>query len=151
MTSSTNPDELAKYIQYRLGMLGEENAHHRFEELCFRIARATVASHLLPPTGPVSAGGDQGRDFESFRVEGAGGNVTRIFAQSHSNRFHGTGASGTLLASRQVDQQPVDDAIVNPRSAIGLARGAKPSRGRDGQRRQAVGGASSMCWSSGTR
>lgn len=82
MTDSTNPDELAKYIQYRLGMLGEENAHHRFEELCFRVARATVASHLLPPTGPVSAGGDQGRDFESFRIEGAGGNITRFFAQS---------------------------------------------------------------------
>jgi hypothetical protein len=82
MTTATNADELAKYIQYRLGMLGEENAHHRFEELCFRIARATVASHLLPPTGPVSAGGDQGRDFESYRIDGAGGNVTRIFARS---------------------------------------------------------------------
>ncbi|MCK6527212.1 hypothetical protein L6R50_06480 [Myxococcota bacterium] len=77
----TNPDEIAKFIQYRLGMLGEENAHHRFEELCFRVARATVASHLLPPTGPVSAGGDQGRDFESFRIEGAGGNATRIFTR----------------------------------------------------------------------
>lgn len=86
MSSSTNPEELAKYVQYRLGMLGEENAHHRFEELCFRIARATVASHLLPPTGPVSAGGDQGRDFESFRVEGAGGNVTRIFAEAVSSK-----------------------------------------------------------------
>ncbi len=82
MSSTANPEELAKYIQYRLGMLGEENAHHRFEDLCFRVARATVASHLVPPSGPVSAGGDQGRDFESFRVDGAGGNVTRIFAES---------------------------------------------------------------------
>jgi hypothetical protein len=84
MTSSMNPDQLAKYIQYRLAMMGEENAHHRFEDLCFRLAKATVASHLLPPTGPVSAGGDQGRDFESFRLDGAGGNVTRIFATAIS-------------------------------------------------------------------
>lgn len=81
MSTATNPDELAKYIEYRLDMLSEENAHHRFEELSFRIARATVASDLLPPTGPVSAGGDQGRDFESYRIDGAGGNVTRMFAQ----------------------------------------------------------------------
>ena len=76
-----NPGELAKYIQYRLEIMGEENAHHRFEELCFRIARADVASNLLPPTGPVSAGGDQERDFERHRVEGPGGNVTQIFAR----------------------------------------------------------------------
>lgn len=84
MTPPANPDELAKYVQYRLGMMGEENAHHRFEELCFRLAKATVASNLMPPSGPVSAGGDQGRDFESFRVEGAGGNVTHFFAASIS-------------------------------------------------------------------
>jgi|GEM_PF-7011674 len=84
MTSPTNPDELAKYVQYRLGMMGEENAHHRFEELCFRVAKATVASNLMPPAGPVSAGGDQGRDFESFRVEGAGGNATHFFAATVS-------------------------------------------------------------------
>lgn len=75
-----NEDELVKYIQYRLSALVEENAHHRFEELCFRIAKATVATNLLPPTGPVSAGGDQGRDFESYRVPESGGSTTAIFA-----------------------------------------------------------------------
>ena len=87
MTSSTNPDELAKYIQYRLGAMGEENAHYRFAELCFRVEKATVASHLLPPTGPVSAGGDQGRDFESFRIEGTGGNMVRIISRVRAQKY----------------------------------------------------------------
>ena len=75
-----NDDELAKYVQFRLSALAEENAHHRFEELCFRVAKATVATNLIPPTGPVAAGGDQGRDFESYRVAGDGGAVTTRFA-----------------------------------------------------------------------
>ena len=38
-----------------------------FERLAFELARLRVASNLLPATGPVQAGGDQGRDFESYR------------------------------------------------------------------------------------
>ena len=44
------------------------NAHHDFEHMCRHIARHRICSNILPATGPVAAGGDQGRDFESFRT-----------------------------------------------------------------------------------
>jgi hypothetical protein len=59
------PEELAKYIQFQLERLGERNAHHEFEHVCRRVAAARIASNILPATGPVSSGGDQGRDFET--------------------------------------------------------------------------------------
>jgi hypothetical protein len=47
--------------------MSAKNEHHLFEELAFELARQTVSRRLVPATGPVQAGGDQGRDFESFR------------------------------------------------------------------------------------
>ena len=63
------PEELAKYIQFQLDRLGERNAHHEFEHLCRRVAAARIASNLLPATGPVSGGGDQGSDFDTHPSE----------------------------------------------------------------------------------
>jgi hypothetical protein len=54
-----------QHIRFGLQTLSERNAHHEFEELCFGLARRRVAANLIPATGPVSAGGDQGRDAES--------------------------------------------------------------------------------------
>jgi hypothetical protein len=45
------------------------NAQHEFEHLCRYLARARVHSNNLPATGPVGSGGDQGRDFETFRSQ----------------------------------------------------------------------------------
>lgn len=59
--------ELTEYIRYRLDALGARNGHHEFEDLCFHLAKAVVTPDLIYMTGPVSAGGDQGRDFETFR------------------------------------------------------------------------------------
>ncbi|MGH8885412.1 MAG: hypothetical protein ACRDYX_09615 [Egibacteraceae bacterium] len=42
------------------------NQHHRFEHLCRALACQRIMPNILPATGPVSAGGDQGRDFERF-------------------------------------------------------------------------------------
>ncbi|MEI5134048.1 hypothetical protein RB199_20040 [Streptomyces libani] len=42
------------------------NEHHRFEDLCRALARQRITRNILAATGPVSAGGDQGRDFETF-------------------------------------------------------------------------------------
>jgi hypothetical protein len=55
-------------IRLALGTLGADNAHHQFEHLCRHLAKRRIASNVLPATGPVSAGGDQGRDFETFRT-----------------------------------------------------------------------------------
>ncbi len=63
------PVQLANVIRFHLGELGVRNGHHEFEHLCRYLARARVYSNILPATGPVSAGGDQGRDFETFRSQ----------------------------------------------------------------------------------
>ena len=54
-------------MRFALSQLRAQNGAHRFEDLCRALARRTVAANILPATGPVGAGGDQGRDFETFR------------------------------------------------------------------------------------
>ncbi|MCX5237592.1 hypothetical protein OG824_20530 [Streptomyces prunicolor] len=61
-----NTAEFSELIDYYLSQLGSRNEHHRFERLCTEIARLRIATNLLVATGPVSAGGDGGRDAESF-------------------------------------------------------------------------------------
>lgn len=63
-----NRVELKGYIRFQLSQLSARNAEHEFENLAFELARLRVVPNLLPATGPVQAGGDQGRDFESYRV-----------------------------------------------------------------------------------
>lgn len=60
--------EWVQLVRFYLDQLASQNAHHDFEKLCFAFARARIASNLVPATGPVAAGGDQGRDFETFRT-----------------------------------------------------------------------------------
>lgn len=62
----TSPTQLATMIRFYLETLGETNAHHPFEQLCLGLTRRRIVSNVLPATGPVSAGGDGGRDAESF-------------------------------------------------------------------------------------
>lgn len=61
-------DQLASQIRFQLDQLSTRNGHHDFEHLCRNLARLRICSNILPATGPVSAGGDQGRDFETFRT-----------------------------------------------------------------------------------
>lgn len=60
--------EVISQIRFGLDQLSSKNAHHEFEHLCRHLARARICSNILPATGPVAAGGDQGRDFETFRT-----------------------------------------------------------------------------------
>ena len=62
----TTKRELQQRIRFALSKLSANNEHHRFEDLARHFARLRVASNTLPATGPVAAGGDQGRDFETF-------------------------------------------------------------------------------------
>jgi hypothetical protein len=62
------PTELARIIRFALDELSRENGHHAFEDLCRELAQARLVSNVLPATGPVAGGGDQGRDFETFRT-----------------------------------------------------------------------------------
>lgn len=60
--------EVVSQIRFGLEQLSPRNAHHGFEDVCRHLARARICSNILPATGPVAAGGDQGRDFETFRT-----------------------------------------------------------------------------------
>ena len=60
------PPQLVQQILFNLDRLADGNGHHEYEKICFAFARRRVSINLLPATGPVSAGGDQGRDAESF-------------------------------------------------------------------------------------
>jgi hypothetical protein len=59
--------EAKSIIRYGLGDLRARNGQHEFEQLSCELARRRIASNVVPATGPVGAGGDQGRDFESYR------------------------------------------------------------------------------------
>lgn len=61
-------EQLVQFIRFSLDELRSTNGHHRFEDLCRGFARAAIAPNILPATGPVGAGGDRGRDFETFRT-----------------------------------------------------------------------------------
>ena len=63
--SETTP-ELETFIDYRLKQLSERNEHHKFEDIATRIARKRISANILIANGPVSAGGDQQRDSESY-------------------------------------------------------------------------------------
>ena len=56
-------------IRFALSQLTAQNRHHEFEHLTRALARMTVSLNILPATGPVAGGGDQGRDFETYRTE----------------------------------------------------------------------------------
>ncbi|HEX2909850.1 MAG TPA: hypothetical protein VH186_03510 [Chloroflexia bacterium] len=61
-------DQVLQQLRFGLEQLSANNAQHEFEHLCRHLARARICSNILPATGPVSTGGDQGRDFETFRT-----------------------------------------------------------------------------------
>jgi hypothetical protein len=67
-THVTAPPRLTRIIRFALSDLSSQSAHHEFEQLCRHIAKRRIASNVIPATGPVAAGGDQGRDFETFRT-----------------------------------------------------------------------------------
>ncbi len=80
-----NPAELSAIIRFHLAELGARNAHHEFEHLARYVAKARIASNIVPATGPVSSGGDKGRDFETFSTRhGASGPSGSRFASLSS-------------------------------------------------------------------
>lgn len=64
----TDKLKYSNYIRYALSQLRAKNKHHEFEELARQFTRQRLCSNVIPATGPVAAGGDQGRDYESFKT-----------------------------------------------------------------------------------
>ena len=58
--------QVTEHIRYGIDRLSSQNGHHEFEHLCRQFARLRISPFTIPATGPVSSGGDQGRDFETF-------------------------------------------------------------------------------------
>ena len=77
-------EEVAAHIRFQLSELGGTNGHHEFEQLCFQLARKRIYPNVIPSTGPVSAGGDQGSDFETFET-GPGG-CSPFFAEASDGK-----------------------------------------------------------------
>ena len=63
-----SPSEVEAQVRFALSQLPVQNAHHVFEHICRHLTQQFICTNVLPATGPVSAGGDQGRDFETFRT-----------------------------------------------------------------------------------
>jgi hypothetical protein len=74
------PDIVRQQIRYALSRLRSRNGHHLFEEICREYARMRISVNVLPATGPVGAGGDQGRDFETLPFRFADGDRRIAFA-----------------------------------------------------------------------
>jgi len=53
-------------LRFALKELRRRDGFVDFQDLCLALARVTVCSSFRKTTGPVSAGGDGGRDFDSF-------------------------------------------------------------------------------------
>lgn len=68
MRTGSNAIEASQYVRFALAQLSGTNGHHEFERLCFQLARRRIYPNVTPATGPVSAGGDQGKDFETYSV-----------------------------------------------------------------------------------
>jgi hypothetical protein len=62
------PETVSKLIRHGLLQMSVDNAHHEFEHLCRHLARRRLCSNIIPATGPVAGGGDQGADFESIQL-----------------------------------------------------------------------------------
>jgi len=78
--------ELAAQIRFQLEQLSVRNAHHDFEHLCRHLARNRICSNIVPATGPVTAGGDQGRDFETYETVADDPTGASIFSARVSGR-----------------------------------------------------------------
>lgn len=81
---------LIAQLLFQLDQLSATNSHHEFEHICRHLARETITPNLLPATGPVTSGGDEGRDFETFTTF-----IRR--AEVSSSLFRGIGESKPLV------------------------------------------------------
>ena len=117
---SLTRDQLIRQIRFALSELPARNGHHEFEEACRHLAHARIAVNILPATGPVSSGGDQGRDFETFHS---------YLAETLSDRgwFTGLVPSGSIVGLCTLQKGSVAGKVLNDVEKICFA-GQPPER-----------------------
>ena len=115
-----NRIELKGYIRYQLSQMGARNGAHEFEQLCFALARLRHVSNLQPATGPVQAGGDQGRDFESFH--------TYLHSSELANStFLSLASPAVVVGACTLEKQDTPSKVMRDLSLI-FSSGARPDR-----------------------
>jgi tetratricopeptide (TPR) repeat protein len=107
-------------VRFHLAELSIRNEHHGFERLCEEVAKARICSNVVPATGPVSAGGDQGRDFETFRTYLEGSDM-------RESAFLGMASQGTLVFACSTEKEPAKGKIRADVDKI-MASGETPER-----------------------
>lgn len=117
--------EWVTLIRFHLSQLAARNGHHEFERLAMAFARARIASNLLPATGPVSAGGDQGRDFETFR--------TYYVRDTEESGFRRRASAETLSFACTLQQEGI-----GPKIRDDVNKTMNPPEGRAGPRPAAI-------------
>lgn len=110
--------ELESYIGYRLNGLAERNEHHLFEAIAVRIARKRISSNILIANGPVSSGGDQQRDAETY--------TTRIPNElPHSAGFSATTSTSPVVLACTVQQASLKSKVLADLEGICASSAAK--------------------------
>ena len=115
-----NIETVRAQIRFHLAELADRNEHHAFERLCAEVTRARICSNIIPATGPVSAGGDKGRDFETFKT---------YLEQSplRASSFLGRASSGILVFTCSTQHNPAASKIQSDVAKI-MASGECPER-----------------------
>lgn len=106
MSEEVTKEQLVGQIRFALQSMGEKNEYHRFEDLCRSFARERIAPNILPAVR-VASGGDQGRDFETFR--------SHLLDRGRSGRDLGQGLCGrgrlAEVERRDQERQPRRPAL----------------------------------------
>lgn len=110
--------EAEAYIRFRLEEMSSRNEHHRFEEIATRVAQKRISSNILIATGPVSSGGDQQRDAESF--------TTRLPDElPHSAGFAAAASTSPVVVACTVQNGSLKQKVLDDLAGI-CAEGAAP-------------------------
>jgi hypothetical protein len=99
-----NKAQIISQIRFQLEQLSAKNAYHEFEHICRHLARERICSNILPSTGPVSAGGDLGKDFETFLT------YLRSSPVSDST-FVGRISEGPIVFACSIQRKALDEKI----------------------------------------
>ena len=94
---------LIQQIRFSLNNLGAQNRHHDFEVICRHFSRSRLGLNILPATGPVSSGGDQGRDFETYKV------LPEIISQSKNGVIPVSAAFACTIQKSNILKKIKDD------------------------------------------